>query len=85
MTEQFSLLNMANEPEKTQREKDSDRIDFLKKELQRHNRLYHTFDNPEISDPFSRSPEMRVSFPMVTSGLLPFFFASTVAAAKPTL
>ncbi len=50
MTEQFSLLNMANEPEKTQREKDGDRIDFLKKELQRHNRLYHTFDNPEISD-----------------------------------
>ncbi|MDE5682345.1 MAG: hypothetical protein K2I05_08495, partial [Mailhella sp.] len=41
---------MANEPEKTQREKDGDRIDFLKKELQRHNRLYHTFDNPEISD-----------------------------------
>ena len=34
MTEQFSLLNMANEPEKTQREKDGDRIDFLKKELQ---------------------------------------------------
>lgn len=50
MAEQFSLLNMANEPEKTQREKDGDRIDFLKKELQRHNRLYHTFDNPEISD-----------------------------------
>ena len=23
---------------------------IFKKELQRHNRLYHTFDNPEISD-----------------------------------
>ena len=41
--------------------------------------------SPEISEPLSRSPEIRVSLPMVTRGLPPFFLASTVAAANPTL
>lgn len=47
MAEQYSLFGAA---EKTQEQKDRERLDFLKKELKRHNSLYHTFDNPEISD-----------------------------------
>lgn len=47
MAEQYSLFGAA---EKTQEQKDKERLDFLKKELKRHNSLYHTFDNPEISD-----------------------------------
>ncbi len=49
MAEQFSLFD-AKEPIKTKKEKDSERLIFLKQELKRHNSLYHTFDNPEISD-----------------------------------
>ena len=44
--------------------------------------------SPAMREPFSRSPEMRVSLPMVTRGFpSPGFFsaASTWAAARPTL
>lgn len=34
----------------SQEETDKKRLLVLKEELKRHNRLYHTFDNPEISD-----------------------------------
>ena len=49
MAEQFSLFE-TKEPKKTQKEIDIERLTFLKKELKRHNKLYHTLDNPEISD-----------------------------------
>ena len=43
--------------------------------------------SPAMREPFSRSPEMRVSLPMVTRGFSPAFLplASTSAAASPTL
>ncbi len=49
MAEQFSFFE-TKEPKKTQKEIDIERLTFLKKELKRHNKLYHTLDNPEISD-----------------------------------
>lgn len=58
MNRQHSLFDIENapqqspkqSPEQVQEEKDKARLEFLKSELKRHNRLYHTFDNPEISD-----------------------------------
>lgn len=50
MSKQYSFFETENTPQQTQGEKDKARLKFLKSELKRHNRLYHTFDNPEISD-----------------------------------
>ena len=56
MKEQYSLFGTEDTkktelPSKlTGKEKDKARLEFLKSELKRHNRLYHTLDNPEISD-----------------------------------
>lgn len=50
MSKQYSFFETENTPQQTQGEKDNARLKFLKSELKRHNRLYHTFDNPEISD-----------------------------------
>lgn len=57
MKKQGSLFDMEytekkteQPPELAQEEKDKARLEFLKSELKRHNRLYHTLDNPEISD-----------------------------------
>lgn len=54
MSKQYSFFETENTPQQspkqTQEEKDKARLEFLKSELKRHNRLYHTFDNPEISD-----------------------------------
>lgn len=56
MAEQYSLFgnlpldsqNKSSVP--SQLEQDVLRLNFLKSELKRHNRLYHTLDDPEISD-----------------------------------
>lgn len=50
MSKQYSFFETENTPQQPQEEKDKARLEFLKSELKRHNRLYHTFDNPEISD-----------------------------------
>lgn len=50
MSRQHSLFEIENNRPQTQEEKDKARLEFLKSELKRHNRLYHTLDNPEISD-----------------------------------
>ena len=56
MAEQYSLFGdipknpQEQKPAETKQERDEKRLNFLKSELKRHNRLYHTLDNPEISD-----------------------------------
>ena len=45
--DQFSLFDS---PEKTERDRGGARASWLRRELVRHNRLYHQLDAPEITD-----------------------------------
>ena len=45
--DQFSLFDS---PEKKERDRAGARAAWLRRELERHNRLYHQLDAPEITD-----------------------------------